>query len=165
MVGPAGFEIERRWRVRAPPEGAPPGARLEQGYLNRDGTTTVRLRADGDQRLLTIKRGRGLRRVEVEVALDAAQFEALWPLTEGLRVAKTRHRIPHGGRVIELDVFSGALAPLIIAEVEFDSVAEAEAYRPPSWFDEELTGVPGWSNSALARAGLPPGVRGPGETV
>jgi len=39
--------------------------------------------------------------------------------------------------------------------VEFGSEDEARAFAPPSWFGREVTGEAGWSNSALARHGLP----------
>ena len=69
----------------------------------------IRLRRAGDQLLLTVKRGGGLAREEQEVELGPEQFEALWPPTEGRRLSKRRHLIPHEGLEIELDVFEGEL--------------------------------------------------------
>ena len=58
--------------------------------------------------------------MEEEIALDPAAFDRLWPLTEGRRVVKTRHAVTvAGGLVIEVDVYSGDLAGLVVAEVEF----------------------------------------------
>jgi adenylate cyclase len=150
-----GVEIERKWRVSEIPGGLPEGTPLRQGYLTRGGDTEVRLRDKGGACVLTVKRGAGLRREEVEVDLDRAQFEALWPLTAGARVEKTRYKLPAGGLTIELDVFEGALTGLTLAEVEFPDEASAVAFDAPGWFGEDLTGRPGWSNGALARQGLP----------
>ncbi len=52
-------------------------------------------------------------RVEEEIELDRRSFEALWPLTEGRRIQKRRFLIPAAAdRVIELDVYDGALGGL-----------------------------------------------------
>jgi len=148
-------EVERKWLVARAPE-LPAGVLIRQGYLTDGGNTEVRLRAKGAARLLTVKRGQGLVRQEVELPLDAAQFEALWPLTEAARVEKTRHCLPLGDLVIEVDVFKGALARLVLAEVEFPDAEAARAWRPPPWFGRELTGARGWSNADLAHRGRPP---------
>ena len=50
---------------------------------------------------------------------------------------------------IELDVFEKSLAPLIIAEVEFPSIEEANAFTPPDWFDQDVTKDPAYHNSNL----------------
>jgi CYTH domain-containing protein len=55
----------------------------------------------------------------------------------------------------ELDVYRGALAGLVVAEVEFRSEADAEAFRPPSWFADEVTGDPRFANQRLAVDGIP----------
>ena len=54
------------------------------------------VRRKGDRLLLTAKRGSGLSREEAEIELDREPFERLWPLTEGRRLHKRRHVIPHG---------------------------------------------------------------------
>jgi CYTH domain-containing protein len=55
-----------------------------------------------------------------------------------------------------VDVYGGDLAGLCVAEVEFPTLADADGFRAPGWFGEEVTGRPGWSNAALARHGRPP---------
>jgi CYTH domain-containing protein len=91
------------------------------------------------------------------VDIDAAAFDELWALAGDRRLEKTRHRIDLDGVIAELDVYAGALAGLTVVEVEFPSRGEAEAFQPPDWFGDELTGDPAWSNAALARDGAPPG--------
>ena len=151
-------EIERRFLIDGPPAEvlAAPARPLRQGYLAGEDGVDVRVRDDAGTPWLTVKGGRGLARTEVELGLTADRFEALWPLTEGRRVEKVRHVWPSpDGVTVELDVFGGALAGLVIAEVEFADEAAASAWTPPPWMAVELTGVPGWSNAELARRGRP----------
>jgi CYTH domain-containing protein len=150
-------EIERKFFVKwLPPEvaGVEP-VRVCQGYVAREGGRHVRVRQAGEKFFLTVKDGEGLDRGEVEILLTREQFEALWPLTEGRRVEKTRAVLPHGALRVEIDRFEGALAPLCVAEVEFASVAASEAFLPPDFFGEEITNRPGYRNAALAEHGLP----------
>jgi CYTH domain-containing protein len=151
-------EVERKFLVDAVPDevGAAPARRLRQGYLAGEGGVEVRIRDDAGTPSLTVKGGGGLTRVEVELALDPGQFEALWPLTEGRRVDKVRRAWPSpDGVVVELDEFDGPLAGVRVAEVEFVDEAAASAWTPPPWMGVELTGVRGWSNAELARHGRP----------
>jgi adenylate cyclase len=148
-------EIERRFLVDDPPSDLPPGTGVRQGYVAIDGETSVRVREAGDARTITIKGGTGRERVEVEREMGPDQFAALWPLTEGRRVEKTRAVLPSGDRRIEVDRFEGGLAGLVIAEVEFPSPEAAEAYAPPAWLGEEVTGRAEWGNPSLAVQGRP----------
>ncbi len=151
------IEIERKFVLDEIPGtdvlGA--GEPLRQGYLAEEGDVAVRVRITERTSILTVKAGSGLSRTEVETTISKDEAEALWPHTEGRRIEKTRHRVLHGDRVAEVDVYAGALSGLCTVEVEFDSEAEAAAFAPPDWFGREVTGVAGWTNAALARHGLP----------
>lgn len=151
------MEIERKFLLPGLPEGIEPAssAVLRQGYLVAGPDGSVRVRDSDGAFTLTAKSGSGLAREEVEIAITAGQFEALWPATEGRRVEKHRHRVPAGGLTYELDVFAGSLAGLSLVEVEFASVAEAAAFVPPEWFGAEVTDDGRYTNAALARDGLP----------
>jgi CYTH domain-containing protein/CHAD domain-containing protein len=149
-------EIERKFLVAEMPRAESAAARIEQGYLALDERGEVRLRRIGGELLLTAKGGHGKVREEVEVAIDAGDFEALWPLTAGRRVRKTRHYVPLGeGLRAEIDVYEGPLDGLRTAEVEFGSPAEADAFAPPPWLGAELTGDERYANQTLATKGLP----------
>jgi CYTH domain-containing protein len=150
------FEIERKFLVTEPPVQETRPVRIRQGYITTgDDDTEVRLRQKADRFFQTIKRGAGLSRLQTEIELTQRQFDALWPQTEGRRVVKDRYEISYRGRVVELDVFHGALEGLIIAEVEFDSVDDSESFNPPDWFGEEVTEDPGYRNRTLSLAGVP----------
>ncbi len=158
MASPPVHEIERKFLVPAPPAdlAVHPHAVLRQGYL----TTTsddaeVRLRHADDRYVLTVKRGAGLVRREVEVALTSHQFDALWPLTEGCRVEKVRYRVPCAGHTAEVDVYRGSLSGLVVAEVEFASEGESRSFQPPSWFGRDVTHDARYKNRQLAVHGRP----------
>jgi len=151
-------EIERKFLVPvAPgPEELGPGDRLRQGYLAIDGRVEARLRLAAGSATLTVKAGAGLARTEVEVDLDVDDADALWPHTEGRRVEKVRHRIALStGETADVDLYEGALAGLITAEVEFTGEPAAGEFTPPAWFGRELTGKAGWSNASLGVHGRP----------
>jgi adenylate cyclase len=157
----ARVEIERKFLVGANPPVLEQSRskRIEQGYIaiEADGTE-VRVRRRDGAAVLTVKSGGGRSRVEEEIAIDAERFARLWPLTEGRRLEKTRYLIPaEAGLTIELDVYSGALAGLMVAEVEFDSEEAGDAFEPPAWFGSEVTDDVRFKNQTLAREGAPAG--------
>jgi adenylate cyclase len=105
---------------------------------------------------LTVKSGASRTRVEEELAIEPERFERLWPLTERRRIEKTRYEIPaDGGLTVELDVYGGALAGLVVAEVEFASEDDANAFVAPAWFGREVTDDERYKNQRLARDGAP----------
>jgi CYTH domain-containing protein len=152
-------EIERKFLVAERPDlqdGDP--VEIEQGYLalpGEQGRAEVRLRRKQRDHLLTIKGGSGRTRTEEEIPIDRERFGALWPLTSGRRLAKQRHLIPHSDREIELDVYRGDLEGLSLAEVEFPDEEAADAFEPPPWFGEEVTGKEEYLNETLATKGRP----------
>jgi CYTH domain-containing protein len=156
----AAREIERKFVVTASIPfdlEACPSETIRQGYLavGRDGTE-VRLRARGDQRSLGIKSGPSRTRVQEEIELDDRRFDSLWSLTEGRQLRKRRYVIPDDDdRTIELDVYEGDLHGLITAEIEFDSERDADAFEPPAWLGDDVTGEERYSNQTLAIRGLP----------
>jgi adenylate cyclase len=150
------MEVERKFLVRDPLGLAATEAdEIEQGYLAIGSDGEVRVRRKGDRLLLTAKRGSGLARQEAEIELDQERFDELWPLTEGRRLQKSRHVLPHGDLKIEVDVYRGELEGLMVAEIEFPSEEEARAFDPPHWLGEEVTGDHRYLNETLATAGAP----------
>jgi len=159
-----GMEIERKFLLN----GVPPTMRfarreaIRQGYLALDGDTEVRIRIGPEGAVLTIKAGRGGVRVEEEIRLDTRQAEALWELTDGRRVQKTRRRVRLAATTgadlqVEVDEYAGALDGLVVAEVEFTDEAVARAFHPPPWFGRELTDDWRYANRSLASDGMPEG--------
>jgi len=157
-----GLEVERKWLVSdagtLPAEVLALSAdEIRQGYLvvAPDGSE-ARVRNRAGRCTLTVKSGQGLIRREVETAISAEQFEQLWPATEGARIEKWR-RLTAGeaGLTIEVDVYMGALAGLVVAEVEFDDPRDAESFVAPYWFGTEVTADDRYKNRNLAVNGRP----------
>lgn len=146
-------EIERKFLVRSDDwrAAAVSAQPMRQGYLCLDPARTVRVRLAGDQAWLTIKGiGNGPARAEFEYAIPADEAAQLLDhLCLPGRIDKTRHRIPYGGLVFEVDVFHGENEGLVLAEVELpatDTVVEL-----PAWIDKEVTGDTRYFNAYLAR--------------
>jgi CYTH domain-containing protein len=151
--GIPGREIERKFLVRELPRDLTsyPNNEIAQGYLvSLEDGLQARLRKMGERYLLTFKRGSGRVREEREVELSAAQFDALWPATEGKRLVKTRYEIPFGDRVVEIDLYHERHEGLIVAEVEFDDEEAAKNFQRPDWLGDDVTGDPRYSNQLLA---------------
>lgn len=148
-------EVERKFLVREVPASLGEGTPLRQAYLAVDGGVEVRVRDQGSRYVLTVKGGHGLRRTEVEVDIGAAEFDELWALAPDRRITKTRHRVPVGDHVAEVDVYSGPLEGLVVVEVEFPTTTAAHTFTPPPWFADDLTNDPRYSNATLATTGLP----------
>ncbi|HSS58961.1 MAG TPA: CYTH domain-containing protein [Solirubrobacteraceae bacterium] len=153
------MEIERKFLVAERPSGLErwPSTTIEQGYLAVTGDgPEVRVRRRDGRAYLTVKSGGGRVRVEEEIEIEPDRFERLWPLTEGLRIEKTRYEIDGGdGLVIELDVYMGDLAGLVVAEVEFASEEAADGFAPPGWLGPDVTDDVRYKNQLLARDGAP----------
>ena len=150
-------EIERKFLVPDPPEWLEEcrSEPIEQGYLALgEQHEEVRLRRGEGPARLTVKRGRGEERLEQEVEISAEQLDALWPLTEGRRVAKRRYYV-EGEPTLEVDVYSGELEGLVTAEAEFPSLEAAERFPAPDWLGRELTGDDRYANQELATRGRP----------
>lgn len=147
-------ELERKFLVRQLPPNLEryPHKPIEQGYLSLepDGIE-VRLRKKGETHYLTAKRGRGSARDEREVKLTPEQFDALWPITSGRRLRKTRYDIPYGPFTVELDVYSGINEGFAVAEVEFRDEETMAAFTPPDWLGEDVSENSAYSNRNLAK--------------
>ena len=146
------MEIERKFLVTTPPEnyGSFPLHEIEQAYLCTE--PVVRIRKEDDNYYLTYKSKGLLAREEYNLPLTKEAYDHLAPKTDGLLIQKTRYKIPFLEKyTIELDIFDGELTPLTLAEVEFESVDEANAFVPPEWFGEDVTYSTEYHNSTLSR--------------
>jgi adenylate cyclase len=149
-------EIERKFLLKRFPPGLKkfPHDTIVQGYLAVGrGGLQVRLRKKGFVRSLTFKQGTKGAREEREIRLSVDQFDALWPATAGRRLTKVRYDVPWKGRTIEIDIYRGRHAGLVVAEVEFDDQRSCAAFEPPDWIGRDVTGKPKYSNVALALKG------------
>src|SRR5689334_1175972 len=91
------IEIERKFLLRSNEwrASAVGSSRLRQSYLAQDGALSTRVRlVEGGAATLTIKsRKAGLKRLEFEFAIPAADAEALLALRQGAIIEKVRHDV------------------------------------------------------------------------
>lgn len=147
-----GSEIERKflvngddWRTQTARSGV-----LRQGYLATGTGATVRVRIEGDDAWLTIKGPtQGIQRAEFEYAIPRTDAEAMLALCQSGRIEKTRHRVPLGGKVWEIDEFAGDNEGLVVAEVELAS-ADDTVDLPP-WIGREVSEDPRFLNANLSQ--------------
>lgn len=124
---------------------------LDQGYLRSRGDTEARVRRAGDDYTFTVKHGSGSERLEQELPITSDEFEALWPLTTGRQIQKTRYKVPIQDELIaEIDVYAGRHQGLSVVEVEFSDTAAKNAFEVPSWFGQEVSDEPQYKNKNLA---------------
>lgn len=146
------MEIERKFLIKSLPGNLDsyPFRQIEQGYLCTD--PVVRIRRQDETYYLTYKSQGLMVREEYNLPLTKEGYEHLIPKADGILIAKKRYLIPmESGFTIELDVFEGELAPLILAEVEFHTEKEAQNFVPPDWFGEDVTYSTDYHNSVLSQ--------------
>jgi adenylate cyclase len=151
-----GVEIERKFLVESEAwrDEVASHSDIRQGYLAVTGGNTVRVRIKDDAAFLTVKSaGPAIRRQEFEYPIPLNDAEALLALRCGRLIEKRRHVVPHGALRFEVDVFSGDLAGLVIAEIELPD--ETTAFVRPAWLGEEVTDDPRYANVSLATNGAP----------
>ena len=148
-------EIERKYLLTNLPDDLDEstGKFIRQGYLCLEEGRHVRVRSKGEAYYLTVKTGEGLVRTEYEVEISEVQFQVLWPSTTGRQLEKIRYIYPLDQYEMEIDIYQGELAPLIVAEVEFPSVLASEEFSAPDFVSEEVTGNNTFSNIRLALEG------------
>ena len=148
------MEIERKFLIKK--ENLPkklsdyPCLHMEQGYLCT--SPVVRIRRQNEEYYLTYKSKGFMAREEYNLPLTKEAYEHLKPTADGIVICKDRYIIPEkDGLHIELDVFHGDYEGLLLAEVEFSSVEQAESYTPPVWFGEDVTYSGKYHNSTLSQ--------------
>ncbi len=149
-----GIEVERKFLVvgdawRAEVSSA---TRIVQGYLAQTATATVRVRVRGDRGYLTVKGASvGIERSEFEYEIPVPDAMAMLDtLAQGPVIDKVRHLVPVGQHTWEVDVFGGANAPLVMAEVELADAAQD--FVTPEWAGQEVSEDSRYFNVNLARA-------------
>ena len=159
-------EIERKFLVRSDAwkSAVTRVEHLHDGLVARFGEGKVRVRRAQGRAWIAIKGPRrGLTRpeYEYEIPLEDAD-EILRTMCQGPVIEKLRHCVLHDGRTWSVDVHTGRLAHVVLAEVELSY--ETERLDIPAWVGREVTHDPAYKKEALARqlggAGEGPGLSG-----
>lgn len=127
---------------------------LRQYYLHSEKNVAVRLRQDGDDVILAIKAGGdGMTTNEFEFTVDPSSYVERSDERVGIEINKTRHLVPHAGRIFEVDVYADELEGLIVAELECPDTATVTDL--PEWIGDEVTYDSRYKNAVLAVKGMP----------
>ncbi|MCL1867771.1 MAG: CYTH domain-containing protein [Paludibacter sp.] len=126
--------------------------KIRQGYISSGQGHSVRVRSKGDKAYLTIKGAtnqNGISRFEWEHEIELDDLDGLFLLCINGIIEKTRHIVPSGKHIIEIDEFEGDNKGLVLAEIELES--ENEPYEKPEWLGKEVTGNRQYYNSFLSK--------------
>ena len=146
------MEIERKYLLNDLPEFEQYEChKIEQAYLCT--SPVVRVRREDENYYMTYKGGGLMAREEYNLPLNKEAYEHLLKKADGNVISKTRYLIPleQEELVAEVDVFEPPFAPLVMAEVEFVSEEQANAFCPPAWFGEDVTFDGRYHNSYMSR--------------
>lgn len=131
------------------------------GRLHIEDGLVCRLRARlgdaGAEAFLTIKAPTGRADItnEFEIPVDPHKAEAIMRDMTEFTVSKTRHVLPFGGQSWEVDVFSGPLSGLVMAELEVKDTAAFAHMTPLPGLGADVTENRAYANRALGEFGIP----------
>jgi len=144
-------EIERKFLVKSDTWWlkVDHSTRIRQGYLAPVGTSSVRVRIEGEKANINIKSASlSISRLEYEYTIPLADAEEmLEKLCPQPQIDKTRHRVTLGEHVWEIDEFFGDNSGLLVAEIELS--AEDEIFEIPDWLGREVSTDPRYYNVNL----------------
>lgn len=121
-----------------------PSKLIKQWYIDYN-WAIQRLRSiDNSDYILTLKQKQKwvLGKVETEKVLNQDEFDYLLQYTipnKNGPIIKTRYNIVYGNSIIELDCYGDVFDKLMIAEVEFHSLADISTFIKPSRFWKEIS--------------------------
>jgi len=96
----------------------------------------------------------GLSRLELEFPIINEEYESLYSREENT-LKKTRYQFLQGEHMVAIDIYDGDLKGLAVAEIEFESVEDAEEFVPFDWFIKDVTSDKRYKNAGLAKDGFP----------
>jgi CYTH domain-containing protein len=141
-------ERERRFLLREPPEGF--DLRADHAQITDNYITGTRLRLRKVRRVSTNEWTLKLtqkhaprppdfsRTLITSIYLNEYEYE-VFSVFEGNELRKNRYPFEHEGRRYSVDVFLGPLRGLILAETDFETDDEMEAFAPPAFASLEVT--------------------------
>lgn len=107
------------------------------------------VRTDGEECCLVLSADGDAEAGEQRVTIPEAQAEALLAVCGGTVVYERSRIAMDGGREVVIDRFV-VPGSLDTVEVGFADRSEADGFKPPCWFGEEITGERNCDNQAIA---------------
>ena len=89
-------------------------------------------------------------REEIECEVTPSQGEKYFEQVISNLIIKTRYYIDLGKYLAELDIYEGIFKGLVVVEVEFETLEEANAFTPPDWFGQDISNNIEYRNKILA---------------
>jgi adenylate cyclase len=138
-------EIELTYLIKELPQGVKESLKKEMLDIYIPAASEhpiLRIRRSGDAYEMTKKEPitgtDSSHQLETTIPLGREEFDELGQLP-GKRVEKTRYFYEEGGVQYEVDIFGGALAGLVLADVEFGSMDAKEKFSMPAWCLADVT--------------------------
>lgn len=140
------MEIERKFLVKYKPDNIKKTIEITQYYLSYD--PEVRIRSISNNFFYTIKsQSTSLERKEYEIEIDKETFDKFKNEAKS-KIYKHRSYINlENNLVAEMDTY---LNGLVVVEVEFSDITNANDFIPPTWFGKEVTYDKKYKNVNLA---------------
>ena len=118
--------------------------RLVDIYIPRkEGHAAIRIRQQGDKFSITKKTPVLVDGVQVlkEETIDITEedFQIFKTMKNARILDKTRFYYPFGEHMMEIDVFSGELRGLVLAEIEFGSIDDLKSFKKPDFLLSDVT--------------------------
>lgn len=142
-------EIERKFTIKYLPRQIESVKRISQKHIFKDMVCSIRVRKTEELKTKkkrythTIKaRGQNIDKYsiyELEKDITEEEFNKMSPFKGSKIVEKYRCIIPLENNLkAEIDIFDGWMRGLVIAEVEFENVEQAENFKMPAWFENPV---------------------------
>lgn len=143
------MEIERKFTIKYLPNEIESIKKITQKHIFKDMVCSIRVRRSIDiyteEKIFThtIKtRTENLEKYsicELEKNISEEEYFKARSFRGSRTIDKYRCIVPIGdGLKAEVDIFEGWMRGLIIAEVEFESVEQAENFEMPDWFEKSV---------------------------
>ena len=140
------MEIERKFTIKYLPREIESIKKITQKHIFKDIVCSIRVRSCIDlftnEKVFThtIKaRGENVQKYsicELEKNISEEDYNKLEPFDGSKVIEKYRCIVPIGDNLkAEVDIFDGWMKGLVIAEVEFETIEQAENFELPDWFE------------------------------
>jgi len=146
------LEIERKFLINKEKWAQlnkPEGDYFRQGYILNEKKCTIRIRVTGQFAYITLKGStEGISRKEFEYKIPFNDGIEILESFATTSIEKTRYKVMFGGKLWEVDEFSGENSGLLMAEIELKD--ENEEFLIPDWIQNEVSDDPRYYNSNLS---------------
>lgn len=146
-------EIERKFLLEKIPENIYIVEKqiIEQFYICSENDIITRVRKIDNNYNIGFKQGKGIERREKEISISEVEFDELRKFNFEKRIKKHRHFSKYENLIIQIDEFRDKHEGLIMAEIEFENLEQAENFTPPNWFGKEVTDDIKYTNAWLSK--------------